>query len=236
MPVVLAVFLVVWGNVASSLLGASAILPGGSWAFVVSGALLTVIVLAIARRARLDPAEIGLARNGMLAGALVGGASAALVALAGVAILRLVAPAVVGGAVDYEPLRRVAPGALTLHILFFLPLGAVLPEELAFRGVLFGMLRRASARAAVLGSAAVFALWHLAVAVVTVGDTTVGPPSIWFVPAIAGALLVVFGGGIVFALLRLRTGTLASTVAAHWIFNATVLVGLSSTMTALRGV
>jgi len=64
------------------------------------------------------------------------------------------------------------------------------------------------------------------VAVVTVGDTTVGPPSPWFLPAVLAALLVVLGGGAVFALLRLRTGTIATTIAAHWVFNALVLLGL----------
>jgi membrane protease YdiL (CAAX protease family) len=34
------------------------------------------------------------------------------------------------------------------------------------------------------------------------------------------------------AWLRLRTGTLATTIAAHWAFNAVVLVGLWSTRPA----
>jgi membrane protease YdiL (CAAX protease family) len=221
-----AALLVIWGNVVSSALGASARLPGGSWPFVVAGLILSGISLAFARAMRLGRGDLGLG-PGAARGAVVGGVLAAVVALTGVAVLRFIAPVIVGTHVDYAPLDQVTEGDLRIHIAFFLLLGAVIPEELAFRGVLFGaLLRQRGVRAAVLGSSAAFALWHASVAVVTVGDTTIGPPSPWFLPAVLAALLVVLGGGAVFALLRLRTGTIASTVAAHWVFNALVLLGL----------
>jgi membrane protease YdiL (CAAX protease family) len=62
-----------------------------------------------------------------------------------------------------------------------------------------------------------------------VRDTTLGPPSPWFAVACVGALLVVVAGGIVFALLRVRTRTILTTVVAHWLFNALLLVGLWAT-------
>jgi membrane protease YdiL (CAAX protease family) len=223
---IFAALLVVWGNVVSSLLGASARLPGGSWPFVVTGAALVATALLFARHMRLDGVTIGLG-PGAIRGAAVGAAIAAAVALIGVALLRFVAPAIVGTHVDYAPLQQVTESGLLLHIAGFLPFGAVIPEEVAFRGVLFGALLRArGGRIAILGSSAAFALWHAAVAVVTVGDTTIGPPSPWFVPAVAGALVVVLAGGAAFATLRLRTGTIASTIAAHWTFNAIILLGL----------
>ncbi len=144
------------------------------------------------------------------------------------------APAITGRAIVYEPLSRVSASQLAEHIAVFLPLGVVLPEELAFRGTLFGLLRRAGTRAAVVGSAVTFALWHAAVAVVTVGDTTLAPPSPWFVPAVAGALVVVFVGGIALAGLRLSARSLGASVAAHWTFNALLLVGLWATMPPQR--
>ena len=84
-----------------------------------------------------------------------------------------------------------------------------------------------SATRAIAGAAIVFALWHLAVVRATIDDTSLGRPSVWFVPALVGALIVVAIGGAVFAWLRLRTGSLATTIAAHWSFNAVLLVGLS---------
>jgi len=224
-----AIFLVVWGNVVSSVLGATARLPGGSWAFVVAGLAFVALSLVFARTIALDRVALGFS-GGVMRGALAGGALAAMVALAGVAIVRLAAPAIVGVPVDYAPLRQVTADALATHLVIFLPFGAVIPEELAFRGVLLGALARArGSRAAVIGSSAAFALWHGAVALVTISDTSLGPPSPWFVPAAVAAFLVVFGGGVAFAILRLRSGTLATTIAAHWVFNSVVLLGLWAT-------
>ncbi|MGH2491602.1 MAG: CPBP family glutamic-type intramembrane protease [Candidatus Limnocylindria bacterium] len=223
--------LVGWGNAGSSLLGATGQLPGGSLAHVATGVALVAVSLVIARRAGLDRAAIGLRPTGWTRGAAIGIASGAAIALAGVFGLQL-ASFIVGGPVVYDPLRDMTEADLRRHVLFLLPLGAVLPEEIAFRGTLVGLLRRVGVRAAVLGSAAAFALWHAAVAIVTVGETTVAAPSPWFVPAILGALAVVFAGGVVLAWLRLWTDTLATTIAAHWVFNATLLVGLWATLPA----
>jgi membrane protease YdiL (CAAX protease family) len=221
--------LVGWGNAGSSLLGGTAQLPGGSVAFALMGVTLVALSVAISRRAGLDLAAMGLRSTAWPRGALMGVASGAAIALAGIAGMQL-ASLIIGAPVVYDPLRDVTQADLVRHILFFLPLGTVLPEEVAFRGTLVGLLRRGGVRAALLGSAAAFALWHAAVAVVTVGETTVAAPSPWFLPAIAGALAVVFMGGVVLAWLRLWTGTLATTIAAHWAFNATLLFGLWATL------
>ena len=220
--------LVVWGNVASLMLGTSAWLPGGSWSFVIAGSALVLVSLAFARVWSLDASAMGL-RGDPLRGALVGAALGGTAALAGVAALRLLGPVIVGRPIDYAPLSSVTDAGLAQHIAFFLPLGDIVPEEIAFRGVLLGALARSTGtRAAILGAGATFALWHLAVVVVTIGDTTLGRPSPWFLPAVGGALAVVVVGGVLLAWLRLRTGSLATTVMAHWAFNAVVLVGLWS--------
>lgn len=221
--------LVGWGNAGSSLLGATARLPGGSWAFVASGLGLMIVSFAIARLAGLDAATLGLRPTGWWRGAALGAGAGIAIAAVGVIGLQ-VASLVVGGPIVYDPLRGVTENDLLRHLLVFLPLGAVLPEEVAFRGALVGLLWKSGARGAILGSAGAFALWHAAVAVVTVGSTTIAPPSPWFLPAIAGALVVVFAGGVVLAWLRLATETLASTIAAHWAFNATLLVALWATL------
>lgn len=223
--------LVGWGNAGASLLGGNAQLPGGSLAYAAAGVTLTLTSLAIARRAGLDFAAIGLRSAAWPRGAAIGLASGAAIAILGIVGLQL-ASLIVGAPVMYDPLRDVTQAELVRHILFFLPLGVVLPEEVAFRGTLVGLLRRGGVRAALLGSATAFALWHAAIAVVTVGETTVAAPSPWFMPAIAGALAVVFIGGVVLAWLRLWTGTLATTIAAHWSFNATLLAGLWAALPA----
>jgi membrane protease YdiL (CAAX protease family) len=224
-----AAFLIVWGNLQPPLIGATAVLPGGSWAFVVAGIGLAAAALAVAHRGRLDADALGLSRTHLARGLLVGALAGSSLALVSLAAMQL-APTITGRAIVYEPLYRVSGAQLATHIAVFLPLGVVLPEELAFRGTLFGLLRRAGTRAAIVGSGATFALWHAAVAVVTVGDTTLALPSPWFVPAVAGALVVVSVGGVALAALRLRASSLGASIAAHWTFNALLLVGLWTTM------
>jgi membrane protease YdiL (CAAX protease family) len=225
-----AALLVVWGNVLSSLLGASSWLPGGSWEFAAAGAVLVAASVVVARALGLDASDLGSTLAAATRGTLIGAALGAAAAVASLALLRVVAPLIVGRDVDYAPLRLVTESDLIRHIAVLLPLGDIVPEELAFRGVLLGgLVRRYGARIGVLGSAVCFALWHLAVASVTVGDTTLARPSLWFLPAVAAALLAVLAGGVVFAWLRLRTASLATTIAAHWLFNAVLLAGLWST-------
>src|SRR6478672_4283768 len=50
-----------------------------------------------------------------------------------------------------------------VQALVVIPLGTVIPEEFAFRGVLWGLLHRRSGRwTATLVSSALFGLWHVA--------------------------------------------------------------------------
>jgi membrane protease YdiL (CAAX protease family) len=220
-----AALLVLWGNLLHPLIGGTAILPGGSWQFVVAGAGLVAVSLAAARVLRLDAAALGLHRAGALRGILIGAFAGAFIATAAVAIVRYVAPAVIGQPVIYEPLSRIASGDVTPHIAFFLPFGAVIPEEIAFRGTLLGgLLARYRVRTAVTASAIAFALWHGTVAAFTVMNTTL--PVVLVIPAIAGAFAVLFVGGVIMASLRLSTGSLLTSITAHWAFNAIVLVGL----------
>lgn len=223
-----ALLLVIWGNASSRFLGGSGWLPGGSWQWVLGGLALVALSMAVSRLLRLDAAALGLSGDALRAAA-IGAALGAGGGLAAVIALSVVAPLIVGHSVEYAPLSQVTETDLIAHIGVSLPLGAIIPEELAFRGVLVGGLLSSGAGYAVLASSAVFALWHIAVALMTVGDTTLGPPSGWYMPATAGALAAVFIGGVVFAWLRVRTGSVMTTIAAHWMFNAVLLLGLWAT-------
>ena len=222
-----AILLVLWGNLLHPLIGSTAILPGGSWHFVIAGAALVAVSFFAARVLGLDAAALGLRPAGTLRGALVGAFAGAFVATGAAAIMRGVVPALIGQPIIYEPLSRVAAGDLSRHVAFFLPFGTVIPEEIAFRGTLLGgLLARYGVRSAVLASGIAFALWHGTVTFFTVMNTTM--PVVLIVPAIAGAFVVLFVGGLTMAGLRVTTGSLATTVAAHWAFNAVILVGLST--------
>jgi membrane protease YdiL (CAAX protease family) len=225
-----AALLVLWGNATSGLLGGSALLPGGSLEFALAGAALVAISIAFARALALDAAAVGLSRVHFARGAAVGAGLGLVGATLAVGALRLVAPAIVGQQVEYAPLAQVTEVELARHVAVLLPLGTVIPEEFAFRGVLLGgLLRRMRQRDALIISGAAFALWHLGVAIVTVDNTTLGSPSPWFGLAIVVALAVVLLGGSALAWIRLRTRSLATTIALHWVFNAGLLFGLSYT-------
>src|SRR5687768_1541148 len=225
-----AALLVVWGNAASGLLGGTSRLPGGSLEFLGAGLALIAISVAFARALGLDAVAVGLNRMGFARGAAVGAGLGLVGATAAVGALRLVAPAIVGQPVEYSPLAQVTDFELSRHVLMFLPLGTVIPEELAFRGVLLGvLLRRMRQRDALIISGAAFALWHLGVAIVTVDDTTLGSPSPHFGFATVVAVAVVLLGGSALSWIRLRMRSLATTIALHWAFNAGLLLGLSYT-------
>lgn len=225
-----AALLVLCGNAASGLLAGTARLPGGSAEFALAGAALVAISIAAARALGLDAPGVGLGRVHFARGAAIGAALGLAGAVAAVGALRLVAPAIVGQQIEYAPLAQVTDTELARHVVVFLPLGTVIPEELAFRGVLLGgLLRRMRQRDALTISGATFALWHLGVAIVTVDDTTLGSPSPYFGLAIVVALGVVLLGGSALAWVRMRTRSLATTIALHWAFNAGLLIGLSYT-------
>src|SRR5439155_22312819 len=114
--------------------------------------LLGAALLA-ARIVSVGGESLGLRRAGAARGAAIGALAAGAIAAAGVVVLRL-APAVIGQPVGYAPLARVSGDELAWHIAVFLPLGAELPEALAFRGTLLGgLLARYRVRTAVAASA-----------------------------------------------------------------------------------
>jgi membrane protease YdiL (CAAX protease family) len=220
------VLLVVWGNLLHRLIGDTAVLPGGSPQFVIAGAALVAVSLLAARSLGLDASALGLARAGALRGFGIGLVAGGAVAAIAVAATRLV-PLILGAPLVYGPLAGVSGDRLALHIAVFLPLGAVIPEEVAFRGTLrAGLLRQMDVRAAVVASALTFALWHGFVAIATVADSTLGQTTGWWIFGISAAMVVLFIGGAIMAILRTITGTLATSIAAHWAFNAVILVGL----------
>ena len=181
---------------------------------------LAACLLAVARAAGLTAADLGLARSAWPAGLRWGGAAAALVGT-------VYALAYVTG-----PVREALPdgesslGRSTLWmVLVVIPLGTVLPEELAFRGLLLALLgRRYGLLAGVLLSSGLFGLWHV---VPSLGGGTANATMASVVGAdAAGAVVrvsvtVVFTSlaGVVLCWLRLRSNSLVAPMLAHWTVN-----------------
>jgi len=106
-----------------------------------------------------------------------------------------------------------------------IPLGTVLPEELAFRGVLLALLgRRYGVRAGTLLSSGLFGLWHVlpslggGVANATIAGV-VGADAAGSAVRVVVTVLFTSLAGMVLCWLRLRSGSLLAPVLAHWTVN-----------------
>ena len=221
--VILAAFLVAYENVVT-------VVTGGELFFSVPAALaiaatLVVVMIGSSRRFNLTLAEVGISRHRAARGAAIGLAVAAVVA--GLAVLSLRSGLLVPGPVEYSPFASMTVGEVLLRAWIWVPLATVLPEELSFRGVLLALLRRRypDARAAVL-SAVPFALWHALIIVHTVSRTSLAERGETWAIGIVGGFAAVAIGGWLFAQLRIRSGSLITSIACHWAFNGSILIGL----------
>lgn len=195
-------------------------LPPGPAVRAAANVAASAVLVVAARRGGLTWAEMGISRRTAASGTLWGGAALA-VAVVGY-----------GAALAIPPLRDVlaaaAPGesagTVLLRVTVLIPIGTVLCEELAFRGVLLALALRAfSPRIAVAVVSAVFGLWHVASAQAPGGTT--GPS------AVAGVVLATAVGGLVLGWLRHRSGSLLAPVGLHLGTNS---VGLAATLAASR--
>ncbi|GAA2514858.1 CPBP family intramembrane glutamic endopeptidase [Pilimelia columellifera] len=196
---------------------------------IVVGPLSAAALVVLARRAGLSWAELGLGRRGLRAGAVAGAAAVAIVAVGYLAAAAL--PATRTAFLDERYQLSVGAAALTAFVI--IPLATVLPEEIAFRGVLWGLVARACGPVWATGTtSALFGLWHVlpslrlhqanaAVATVTGGGRAA---------AVVGAVLFTGLAGVVLAELRRRTGSLLAPIGLHWATN-----GLGVLMTAALG-
>ena len=191
----------------------------------------TGALLVAAGAAGFSAAELGLSRDRLRAGAGWGGAAAAVVAAGLAAGLAL------------PPLRpllhdaRVAglhDGAVAYRALLRIPVGTVLWEEVAFRGVLHaGLTRELSRGAATAAGAALFGLWHVHP---TAAAIRANAPGATAAGLRIGVLLGCTGTaatGALFSWLRQRSGSLLAPALLHLAANSGGLV--ASVAAARRG-
>jgi membrane protease YdiL (CAAX protease family) len=115
-------------------------------------------------------------------------------------------------------------GALVASMIV-IPLQTVIPEELAFRGVLHGALNRAWGwRGVAAAGSLLFGLWHIATSTgltsSNVGFTRIfGGGVTGMVAGVVMAVLATGAAGFVFSWLRRRSGSLLAPIALHWSLN-----------------
>jgi uncharacterized protein len=219
----LVVGLAVWNNLVVQRL------PEFRGSYVVVNGLATAAVLAGARWAGLSWAELGLDRRRLPSGLRWGGACAAAVA-AGYATA-LAVPALRPLLTDARAAGRDA-GDLAYEALVRIPVGTVLWEEVAFRGVLLAVLVRLLSRpAAVAGTSLLFGLWHVRPTLDGLAANDLVEGTAARTGAVVVACLATAAAGVLFCALRLRSGSLLAPVLLHL---GTNVLGLLAAATATR--
>jgi membrane protease YdiL (CAAX protease family) len=190
------------------------------WASIATVPAAAVLLVAMVRSRGLGWAELGLGRDHWRAGA--GYALAAVLLVVSViaigALLPWTRPMFMNN--NYATIS----GALIASMVI-IPLQTVIPEELAFRGVLHGALDRAwGFRGVAAAGSLLFGLWHIATSLgltaSNVGFTRLFGGGV--LGTVAGVVLAVIATGIagfVFTWLRRRSGSLLAPIALHWSLN-----------------
>jgi membrane protease YdiL (CAAX protease family) len=190
-------------------------------AALVVGPACAAVLLAIARLAGLSWPELGLGpgtwRRGLLWAAAVVGV-VALVMAAGAAL-----PATREAFRDNRYRLGLADALLTAIVA--IPVGTVLVEEVAFRGVLWGLLRRVRGTVvATVVSSVLFGVWHilpsmgLATSSHAIGSVVGKGRSAQDV-TVLGTVLFTAASGVVFCELRRRSGSILASAGLHWAVN-----------------
>lgn len=145
-------------------------------------------------------------------------------ALASAAGLALALPSVLffavasgHGGVGYSPIPALPVPSLLTRELVEIPLLTALLEELVFRQYMFRAFAQKSIIATVLSNAGIFTLWHLVVTARTVLATHFAASPLLVAGAYVGSLSTIFVAGVVFALVRWRTGSFVYSALAHWV-------------------
>jgi len=190
------------------------------WASIATVPVAAGILVAIMRQRGMRWSELGLSPRHWKRGTLYSVAAIGLVAL------------VVGIGIALPFTRQfflseryaTVSGALVASMII-IPLQTVIPEELAFRGVLQGSLERVwGARGVFAAGSLLFGLWHIASSLgLTSGNAGLtaflgaGP---WGqILGIAGAVAATAAAGFVFTWLRRRSGSILAPIALHWSLN-----------------
>jgi membrane protease YdiL (CAAX protease family) len=190
------------------------------WANVAVVPAAAIALLVLVRSRGLGWAELGLGREHWKTG--MGYALAAVAVVGSViavgAMLPWTRPMFLNN--HYATLS----GALIASMII-IPLQTVIPEELAFRGVLHGALDRAwGFRGVAAAGSLLFGLWHIATSLgltaSNVGFTRLlGGGVFGMLAGVVGAVLATAAAGFVFTWLRRRSGSLIAPIALHWSLN-----------------
>ncbi len=179
-----------------------------------------VILLAVGRRAGLSWADLGLARATMASGVRWALAAAAVVAI-GYLVVAVTPLQVLLQDSRFDDGWSNAIWRATVTV----PLGTVLWEEIAFRGVLWAGLRsRWGAAWATAGSSLLFGVWHalpaLRFAERNDAAESVASGTVAVIGTVLVTMVVTGAAGVLLCEMRRRSDSLLAPFGLHWAANA----------------
>ncbi|MGW6425710.1 CPBP family glutamic-type intramembrane protease [Nocardia sp. NPDC055053] len=207
-----------------------------AWANIVIVPVAAFTLLALMRKRGLGWAELGLSPRHWRRGTVyaLGAVGIVLTAVAIGAILPITRPFFLAD-------RYATISGALIASMIVIPLQTVIPEELAFRGVLHGTLDRVlGVRGLFAAGSLLFGFWHIASSLgLTSGNKglsgIVGGGLVGQIIGITLAVAATAVAGVVFTWLRRRSGSLLAPIALHWSLNgAGALAAAIVWHTALR--
>ncbi|MFH9002830.1 lysostaphin resistance A-like protein [Streptomyces afghaniensis] len=190
-------------------------------AYVPTCVAAAAVLLVIARWDGLTRADLGLDTVALYRGLRW---SAVLVgAVLAVFLVGLALP-VTREAFEDERAAGLTMGELLWRVLVRVPVGTVLLEEMAFRGVLWAMVRRRHGTAwATAVSSVLFGLWHVlpsrGLSRANAAAAVLGTGPAGTALSVAAAVVATTAAGVGLCELRRRSGSLLAPAALHWALN-----------------
>nr|WP_204331289.1 CPBP family intramembrane glutamic endopeptidase [Geodermatophilus sabuli] len=192
-------------------------LPHSTRAYVAANGAATGVLLAAGRALGATWADLGLSPRHLSAGLRAGGPPSVLLAAGWSAAVTLpgVRPLVADARIAGLGTREVAA-----QVLLRIPLGTVLWEEVAFRGVLPAALRAAtSPRAATAANAVLFGLWHVRPTLAALDANGLAGRRAARAAAVLGACGATAATDLLFGRLRRGSGSLLAPALVHLTAN-----------------
>jgi membrane protease YdiL (CAAX protease family) len=202
---------------------------------VVMGPAVAVGLVVAARRFGLSWEDLGLSRRTWVRGSLYAAAGVTVVTV-GYAVAATV-PMTRSALLDARYHLPMGPALLTA--LLVIPLGTVLLEEVAFRGVLQALVtRHRGVRWGVGISSGLFGLWHILPSLGLSGaNEAVGRIAGHGLAAVVATVAAVVAftavAGLVLGELRRRSGSLLAAAGLHWATNGIGVLAVAVTYAAL---
>lgn len=192
---------------------------------VLSGPLLALAAVGLARRAGASWALLGLSPAFVRRGLRVGAVAFAVVAI--VVVLAAVVPGLSGAFADDRVVHS-STGRVLYEALVRVPVATVLTEEVLFRGVGYGLLaRRLGALRGMVVASLLFGCWHVLPTLASREDNPVtddAAGALAVAGVVLGAVLATTLAGLAFTWLRRRSGSVAAPWLAHVATNSVTLL------------